>query len=1085
MPKVDDLRAAIAALEAQRDVMGDAAFELAVAGLHRQLDELESPTQSARGAERKQVTVMFADLSGFTGLAERTDAEEVRNLVNACFERLGEVVTRYGGYIDKFIGDELMVLWGAPVAMEDHASRALYASLDILGALEAFNAERPELKEQPLGLHLGLNSGLVVAGAIGTETRREYTAMGDAVNVAARLVARAQSGEILVGADTRRLAGDYFEFEDRGAVELKGRTTSQQVFRLLRARSVALEVGRQRLNTPMVARESEFAKLLEAFRQVTAGRQSRSVAVVGPAGIGKSRLLREFQNWLEETGNEAILLPGAALHHMADTPYYAIGDVVRNWLGVKETDSAAEVRTRLEAALADAAIRAAEVPDALAAIMAVEYSEDSLTALSPEERRDRIFSAFAIFVRELARSSPVVLALEDVHWADDLSLDLLEHIFGELSDTPVLFLSLSRPITDTARRAAQIEARLPVEAHTRIVLRELSPDASHELGAVIAPGLDHEVIQTIVRKGQGNPFFIEEIVATLVDRGVLVRQNGGVAVTRSVADVTVPDTVWGVLAERIDRLPSGEKLVIQNAAIVGRVFWEGLVADLAAVRPRDALVTLNERDFVHQIGPAAFADDWEWTFRHVLVQEVAYSGLLRETRKAGHLRAAAWLERWCGDRRNEYSTLLAHHYQHGEMWNKSAECAELAGDRAASLFAHREARASFFQAIDSLSRLDDPEPRRRQVDVTLKLAKVAYFSPTEEVWRAFEAAKEIADAAGDEERSLRVSTAMAAWLYMAGRARQAVELAMQCMAGATRAQLEELLIVPNLILGRLMFATGEYEQCIQMIEKSDTLAEKYGVQISDRMNLSYVGMAYEQLGQPEKGQALCLEALRLAEQSRDLRSIALAHLYLGVPACLFGRWEMADYHLRQAMALGEQTGDQSIVYVALGFIGHWYAQTNQLEQAIESLDRSLKLAAELDTLLLVPLMRAYRADAEIRAGRADDAVLLAEAAVELARETRQKPSEADAHRILGWARYCSQPKMRDAAEQEFRSALELHRQTRSKPYIIRTLYELADYLRLVEDESEAIVAEAEASEMADELPTDRLPLPLPLPQSGD
>ena len=1079
MPESDDLRAAIAALEAQRDIMGEAALELAVSSLRRQLLDLERPPEPVKGAERKQVTVMFADLSGFTALSEKTDAEEVRNLVNACFERLGEVVTRYGGYIDKFIGDELMVLWGAPVAMEDHASRALYAALDILTTLASFNEERPELREQPLSLHIGMNSGLVVTGAIGTEMRREYTVMGDPVNVAARLVGRAQGGEVLVGVSTRRLAGEHFEFDDMGVMELKGRSMSQQVFRVLRARSDDKGVGHRRLLTPMIAREAELATIQDAYHAVTAKGQPRSVAFVGPAGIGKSRLLAEFESWLESTQDKAQLLSGAALPHMTGTPYFIVGDLLRGWLSVKETDSGVEIRRRLEVALTEAGVETTEVLHALAAIVAVEYEEGSFEALSPEERRDRIFSAFVTFVTALAARSPIVLAFEDLHWADDLSLDLLEHVFADLGDAPVLFFTLTRPILDATTRARQLESRLPPEIHTTIILPELGEGASNELVAAIAPGLSTDIVQTIVQKGQGNPFFIEEIIATLIDQGVLTRHNGGVFATRSISDVTVPDTVWGVLAERIDRLPAAEKLVIQSAAIVGRIFWEGLVAELAGLRPRDALVTLNDRDFVHQVGPAAFAEDWEWLFRHVLVQEVAYSSLLLETRKAGHLRAAAWLERWCGDRRNEFSTLLAHHYQHGEEWAKSAECAELAGDRAASLFAHREARASFFQAIDSLSRLNDADARLRQVDVTLKLARVAYFSATEDVWRVLEAARQIADETGDEERSLRVITAMAAWLYMAGRAREAVEMAMQSLAGANRAQLEELLVIPNLILSRLMFAMGEYEQCIQMIEKSDALAKKYGVEIGDRMNLSYVGMAHEQLGESEKGRALCREALRMVEQKRDLRSIALAHLYIGIPDCLFGRLQGAGEHLQQAMALGEQTGDLSVVYVSLGFLGHWHAQNGRLEKAAECLDRCLSMAAELDTVLLIPLMQAYRAEVEVRAGRPNEAIAWAERAVALGKETRQKSNEAEAHRILGWARYCTRPEERESAEQEFLAALELNRKTSSKPYIMRTLYELADYWRLVGDESRASEVEAEASAMARELRQDRIPLPLP------
>lgn len=1084
MSELDELRAAIEALEAQRTVLGDAAVAAAVVGLRQRLAALEQAAQPAPEGERKQTTVMFADLSGFTALAETADAEDIRNLVNACFERVGEVVKRYGGYIDKFIGDELMVLFGAPVAMEDHAPRALYAALEVRESFAAFNEEHPQLREYPLSLHFGINSGLVVAGAIGTEAKRDYTVMGDSVNVAARLVAQAQPGEILVGASTHRLVGERFELEDMGLTQFKGRAQPQQVYRLRHALAGAQAAGGVGSLSRMIGREAELRTIQEEFRNVVALRQPRSVAVVGPAGIGKSRLQREFRAWLEKAHPDVVILHGAALPHVTATPYFMIGEFLRNWLSVKEMDSAVDIRRRLETALAELGIGDQDVPHALAAIMALEYEDDRLQSLTPEERKDRIFSAFTTLIGLIASRGPVLLQFEDLHWIDDLSMDLLEHLFGELAGSPVLVLTLTRPILDASAKPRRVEARTPKETHTRILLSELDETASSELVTSLAAGLDQtpEIVQAIVRKGQGNPFFVEEIIATLIDQGALVRDAHGVRATGDLSELSVPDTVWGVLAERIDRLPPDEKRVIHGAAISGQLFWEGLVRELARLDPSAPLAALNQREFVDRLGPAAFADDWEWSFRHILVQEVAYSGLLRETRRAGHLAAADWLERRAGDRRNEYSTVLAHHYQLGENWTKTVEFAELAGDRAAGLSAHQEARFSFLQALGALGQLDvDQETRRHQIDVTLKLARVSYYTSTDEVWQALEAAKAFAEEIEDEERRLRVITAMASWLYMAGRTRPAVEMALQSVAEATDAGLEELLVVPYTILSRLMYAMGEYQQCAEMIEKSNGLAETYGVEWRDSSNLGFLGMTYQLLGQLEKGQALCLDGLRVAEQKRDLRLIGSAHLYLGVPACLIGLLEEAEVHLQQAMTIGEETGDLSMVYMARGFLGYWHTQRDELEPAADCLDGAIALAAELDSFLFVSLLEAYRAEVEIKAGHPAEAVTRAERAVELAKETRQQGCEAEAHRVLGWARHYTQPEAREPAEQELRTALELHRKTGGRVFITRTLYELAAYLRLVGDEAGAAQAEAEASATARERGLDWLPTPPPTP----
>ena len=305
---------------------------------------------------------------------------------------------------------------------------------------------------------------------------------------------------------------------------------------------------------------------------------------------------------------------------------------------------------------------------------------------------------------------------------------------------------------------------------------------------------------------------------------------------------------------------------------------------------------MSRRDFVDLLGPAAFEDDWEWSFRHVLVQEVAYEGLLREARKVGHLAAAAWLERRAGDRRNEYATLLAHHYELGEDWSKTAEFAELAGDRAAALYAHDEARGAFSQALRALSK---GEPRRRHRSPPhrchVQVGQGAYFAPTEDMQQALEEACRLAEDIGDEQRRMRVASATASWLYMSGQTRPAVGMALQVISGAKEGGLEHLLVVPYQIVGRAMHALADYGQAMEMMEKSNALAAVHSEQL-DEMSMemrsgspqSFLGMTYQLMGQIERGSRLSNDGLRMAEERGDLTRTASAHLYLGSPPCLFG-----------------------------------------------------------------------------------------------------------------------------------------------------------------------------------------------------
>ena len=1080
-----DILGAIAAIESQRSVLGDAMADAAIAPLRARLTAMDAP-QASPSAERKQITVMFADLSGFTALSETADPEDVRNLINACFERIGTVATRFGGYIDKFIGDELMVLFGAPQAMEDHASRALHAALEMQAALEQFNGERALTRRQPLGMHFGINSGMVVAGGMGIEARREYTVIGDAVNVAARLVSRAETGAIYVGDRTRRLVGPGFEFESEGLLELDGRSRPVEVFALKGVVETAQTVRDVRAATMLFGRQRELQTLQETFDDVAKNSRTRSLTVIGPAGIGKSRLLSEFKRWTEAERGDATVLGGAALPHTSTAPYYLVADLLRHWLNVRETDAPADIRTRLESAIAALGIDDPEACDAISMIMAIETIDSPLQAMAPQERREHIAAAAIGLVRRMAQAGPVVLSFEDLHWADDQSIELLEHLFTKLHDSPVLFLTLTRPIGNEESKAIEVELRLPRESHARLVLHELAESDSVELVYALAPGIERfpEVARTIVRKGQGNPFFVEAIVGTLVDQRILLRDAEGMTVNGDIASITVPDTVWGVLAERIDRLPSDEKRVIQMSAIVGRLFWEGLVQELAdAAAVGGHLQILRQREFIEPVGPAAFANDWEWMFRHILVQEVAYDGMLRETRRAAHLRAARWLEERVGERRGEYAPLLARHYEVGEDWLKTAHWAEEAADRAAQLFANREARVSYRQAIDALNRVEaEPDIQRRIIDLTLKLAHVSFFTPSEDVHSALESAKELAEVLGDEKRALRVMTATATWLYQAGRARPAIELAIQCIAGATKLNDDELLAVPYTLVGRAMFAMGEYEKCIEMTEKAVSLAEAHGMHLDGMTSLSpnmaYLGMAYSELGEIEKGAQLGRESLALAERANDHRGIATAHLYLGAVNSSFGRLDEAAGHLDLAVEIGQQTGDQSVVWVGMGFLGHWHAQRGELEIAVSYLDRALALAAEVDSFLAIPIILGFRAEADVRRGNFEEAVAFGERGVQVGRESRQQTFEAEAHRALAWALLYARPQGRSRAVEELQAAIEIHRKTNARVLLARALFELSAF---VDDDGAAEAVTAEAQRIAEELSLDWLPVPRPAP----
>ncbi len=1078
MPERDELLAAIEKIEKQRLVLGDTTVDAAVAGLWERLTALgtERRKGGADEAERKHVTIFFADLSGFTPLSARLDPEELRSLTNQCFDCLGQVITRYGGYIDKFVGDEMMVLFGAPIAMEDHASRALSAALAVREALAGFNQTQSALKSETLDLHFGINSGIVVAGGAGSESKREYTVIGEAVNIAARLVSVAKPGEIIVGEATERLLGQGFDLEDVGPVALKGVTGGVRVYRLADAQESEYTIRPQRFAVDMVGRQQEMSDLQSAFTTVLATNTPRCVSLIGPAGVGKSRLYEEFRGWAQSQHPSTNVLYGAAFPHMSSTPYFMMGDMVRRWLGVNEAASEPVDRARLGARLAELGLGETRSADALARVLGLGSNDDSMAALEPDERKRRVFEGFVAFVRAAASGGPLILVCEDLHWADDLSVELMEHLFANLEASPIFFLVMTRPVLDPGSKLRQAEPRIPEHLYKRLVLAELDDESCSELVLALVPSLARspETVQAIVQKGQGNPFFVEEVVASLRDRGVDFELQSAAEVAR----LTVPDTVFALLAERIDRLPQSQKRVLQSAAVVGRVFWPTLVSELAEMEPTTQLDALNRRELIHPVRPAELGDGWEWMFRHVLLQEVAYSGLLKERRRLLHRVAAHWLETRVVNRSSEYAPLLAHHYELGEDWAKTAEWANVAGDWAAALFAYNEATQYYSKAVSALRQLPaTDEVKREFVETTVKLANASSYTPTQDVYDNLEAAAVFAADLSDKQAELRVLAGKAHWLYMTGRGPEAVGAAMQCISSAGGAQ--DFLVAPYGIVGRAMGMMGEWQRCREMLERSIQLATEFAVPVAERPGLGFLGIACMQLGDWERGRALTLEGLQIAERTGNARQIGAAHMFIGGANSV----DISDdiqASLEQAVAIQEQIEDYSALYVSLAGLGHVHAMNGNLLMGKELLSRAIAMADDMNVVLFVPVHRAYLAEVYIREGDAAKAVEVARHGVEQAVASRQQACEGEARRALGWALYYSGAAP-DEAERELRFPVDTYKRLGAVVLGAQAGFELATFLDLTDRAEEAAAVRAEASEAVDRFRLGWIPRPAPAP----
>jgi class 3 adenylate cyclase len=574
------LEESIRGLESQRTALGDLVVDSAIEALQRQLATLALPTRPAgplRG-ERKLVTMMFADVAGFTAMAEKMDPERAWDLLNRCFAQLVPIIEKYGGTIDKYVGDEIVALFGAPITHEDDAECACAAALEMMAAVKDFNGTN----QSDLDLHFGINTGRVVVGEVGTSERRDYSVMGHAVNLAARLEDASERGEIFVGEQTQRQAAASFEFEPI-TLEVKGASGPVRAFRLLRARKKRGSTrGIEGHPSPLVGRTREFAKLQEILAGLRAGK-GVIVLLAGDAGIGKSRLTAE----LRHSAGGIRWHEGRSLSHTQAVTYSLARDLFGDFLGLDRTDAGVEAISRLRAALEKLfGEGGASFLPVLARFFDLPVDEKErarLNELTNEALRRQTFEALTALVLTTALVEPLVLVCEDLHWADSSSLHLLEKLIPLTANAPLFLLFVLRT---EGEEANDLIARTRKIAGDRFRLLELEPltsEASESLlcNLLVCDALPQELKETILSKTEGNAFFLEEVLRSLIDSGAIEFADGKPMLHRAIDQLEVPDTVEGVLAARIDRLPAAEKTALQTAAVLGRIFDKRLLERIA------------------------------------------------------------------------------------------------------------------------------------------------------------------------------------------------------------------------------------------------------------------------------------------------------------------------------------------------------------------------------------------------------------------------------------------------------------------------------------------------------------------------
>ena len=863
--------------------------------------------------ERRVVTSLFADVSGFTTLADMLEPEELHEVIAPVISGLAEIAERYEGFIAKYAGDALLVFFGAPISHEDDPERAVRVALEMHAALPSFVTQLPE-GAKDLTLHIGINTGRVVAGRFGGDERSDYSILGDAVIVAQRLESVAGSGDTFVGESTYELTKDHFRYESLGEMQLKGKLRAVKAWRLLgERRSVAISgEGLDRPAYPLVGRSEELATIWAVLDRLATGR-SGTVTICSEPGVGKSRLLREVREQASDMG--VRWYQGRSVSYGSAVAYHPWTDLIRQVTHARAEDDTASASARL-----DVALEGAEPARAPFGVLLGLDTEGETP--HPEAFRQAMRRGAAAWLRSLSSKGPIVLSFEDVHWSDGPSIDLIADLQAALADRPILFLLTSRP--EGAGRLGAVRSRATLA--TAIDLQPLEASAVRELVALVLGGTPPiELLATATERSGGNPLFVGEIVRALQERGDVVHTAGRWRMRSGWDGTDVPDSVERVLASRIDLLPAAETNVIQLAAVVGRVVPLRLANRLVEQIDggESALEQLVARRLLDR---TVWVGDPAVMFSHALVQEVAYSRLLKRHRTELHRRVAASIEQEWGTG-DDVVDLLARHLYLGEAGEQAMHALVRAGNRARDLYANDEAVLHLRRARELAQRLGSPSGNAILLDLAAAEETAGHL---EEALALYE----------DAARTDRVAaaTGLSAVLRKRGDYDAAATVIDDVLAAPVDDRTRARLLLER------AWALGGGDRGAEVVT---TLREALEL-VPERSELRaeiLLALARQEEGEGRASAAVPLvtEALEHFQAEGELRRVVKAMRILGGAHATNGEYGVASGVLRRAIELAHRVGDPEEAGASLLNLGHCLHNVGDIDEATDANTRALEI----------------------------------------------------------------------------------------------------------------------------------------------
>jgi class 3 adenylate cyclase/tetratricopeptide (TPR) repeat protein len=925
-------------------------------------------TGSSPASERRLVSVLFADLVGFTQLSEQRDSEEVRELLTRYFDACRQLITRYGGTVEKFIGDAVMAVWGTPLAREDDAELAVRAAIELTQAVEA-------LGESVGAPGLQARAGVLTGeAAVNRGAEGQGMVAGDMVNTAARIQSAAPQGGVLVGESTRRASETSIAYEDVGLFELKGKAEPVPLWRALRV--VAARGGTMRwagADVPFIGRDRELRTLKELFHASAETRKAHLVSVTGAAGTGKARLAWEFQKYIDGLAEKTRWFRGRCLAYGEGVTYWALAEMVRAHAeiveGEEQSSALAKLRKTLEKGIPDAEERGW-----------VEPRLAHLLGLDERGGRDReeLFSAWRLFFERLADRYPTILLFEDLEWADAGLLDFIEYLLDWSKNYPLFVITLARPDI-VERRSGWGAAR---RNFTSMYLEPLGDATMRELLAGLVPGLPEELATKILNRAEGVPVYAVETVRMLIDRGALVEEGSGYRVVGDVEDLEVPETLHALIAARLDGLSSEERSLVQNASVLGKTFTKRAIGSLSRL-PDDELeqlvTTLVRKELLTVQTDPRSPERGQYGFIQELVKRVAYEMLSKKDRKARHLAAAEYLESSWGSEEGEIVEIVASHYLDAyrsapdagdapEIAGKARGMLARAGEHAASLAANEEAQRYFDQAVELT------EEPAGQAELLERAGQMAWAGAREEqATERYARAISLFESAGQARAAARVSARMAELELASGHIGQAIERMEQAFEVLSTGEPDPDIAGLAAQLARVLYFKGEIDLAAERLDAGLQIAEALWLPEVLSQGLNTKGLIACTRERVEEGVGLIKHALEVA-LANDLPSAAIrAYNNLAFWTGGLDRHEEELRYEQDGLELARRIGNRQWERTLttghlppLAFLGRWDETLAMVSELIggEGQIEAVRIASDLTFPMIVHLARGDLAEAE-------------------------------------------------------------------------------------------------------------------------